>query len=178
MPPGKRELARIERRLIATLTDACETAKGEIKGFTWLTHTADLNALAATLKVIWVFETEADKNLALTQAKARIFELTATALREADIDLPPQTATCASTPRRRANARTAATGVSAWPGIPSHCVAADTAPPACRGTRTVSGSSPHKHWFVASPAAERNADPPPPPTRRGTRQSSAPRPPS
>lgn len=89
MPPGKRELARIERRLIATLTQACETAKAEIKGFNWLTHTADLNALPATLKVIWVFETEADKTLALTHAKARIFELTATALREADIDLPP-----------------------------------------------------------------------------------------
>ncbi|MBY8960278.1 hypothetical protein J1G18_23545 [Pseudomonas sp. MIS38] len=89
MPPGKRELARIERRLIATLTDACEAAKAEIQGFTWLTHTADLNALAATLNVIWVFDTEADKNLALTDAKARLFELTATALREADIDLSP-----------------------------------------------------------------------------------------
>ena len=89
MPPGKRELARIERRLIATLTDACEAAKAEIQGFTWLTHTADLNALAATLNVIWVFNTEADKNLALTDAKARLFELTATALREADIDLSP-----------------------------------------------------------------------------------------
>ena len=89
MPPGKRELARIERRLIATLTDACESAKSEIKGFTWLTHTADLNALAATLNVTWVFDTEADKNLALTDAKARLFELTATALREADIDLSP-----------------------------------------------------------------------------------------
>ena len=88
MPAGKRELARIERRLIATLTDACEAAKAEIQGFTWLTHTADLNAFEATLKVIWVFDTEADKHLALTQAKARIFELTATALREADIDLP------------------------------------------------------------------------------------------
>lgn len=75
--------------MIATLTDACETAKSEIKGFTWLTHTADLNALAATLSVIWVFNTEADKNLALTDAKARLFELTATALKEADIDLSP-----------------------------------------------------------------------------------------
>ena len=37
MPLGKRELARIERRLITTLTEACETAKGEIEGFTWLT---------------------------------------------------------------------------------------------------------------------------------------------
>ena len=60
MPPGKRELARIERQLIVTLTDACETAKDEIKGFIWLTHTADLSALAETLKVIWVFETLAD----------------------------------------------------------------------------------------------------------------------
>ncbi|MHA3735488.1 hypothetical protein ACXR0M_07395 [Pseudomonas sp. Eth.TT006] len=92
MPPGKRELARIERRLIATLTDACEIAKTEIQGFTWLTHIADLNALAQTLTVTWVFETEADKKLAQTQAKARIFELTATALSEADIQLSPSDA--------------------------------------------------------------------------------------
>lgn len=89
MPPGKRELARIERRLITTLTDACETAKGEIKGFAWLTHTADLNALAETLKVTWVFETLADRQLAQVHAKARIFELTAIALNEANIDLIP-----------------------------------------------------------------------------------------
>ncbi|TDV58204.1 hypothetical protein EC919_101250 [Pseudomonas graminis] len=87
MPPGKRELARIERRLIATLTEACETAKSEIKGFTWLTHMADLDALAETLKVIWVFETLADRQLAEVEAKARIFELTATAFKEACIDL-------------------------------------------------------------------------------------------
>ncbi|WP_449433549.1 hypothetical protein [Pseudomonas putida] len=84
---GKRELARIERRLITTLTEACETAKGEIKGFTWLTHTADLNALANTLKVTWVFDTLADKKLAQANAKARIVELTAIALSEANIDL-------------------------------------------------------------------------------------------
>ena len=89
MPPGKRELARIERQLIVTLTDACETAKDEIKGFIWLTHTADLSALAETLKVIWVFETEADRELAQVNAKMRIFELTAIALSEADIDLKP-----------------------------------------------------------------------------------------
>jgi hypothetical protein len=89
MPPGKRELARIGRRLITTLTEACETAKGEIKGFAWLTHTADLNALAATLKVTWVFETLADRKLAQVDAKARIFELTAIALKEANIDLTP-----------------------------------------------------------------------------------------
>ncbi|WP_426236519.1 hypothetical protein [Pseudomonas sp. TWP3-2] len=87
MPLGKRELARIERRLITTLTEACETAKGEIEGFTWLTHTADMNALAETLKVIWVFETLANKKLAQANAKARIVELTAIALNEAGINL-------------------------------------------------------------------------------------------
>ncbi|TNF84190.1 hypothetical protein FGE05_06835 [Pseudomonas sp. ICMP22404] len=87
MPPGQRELARIERRLITTLTEACETAKGEIKGFTWLTHTADLNALTKTLKVTWVFETLADRQQAQVDAKARILELTAIALKEAGIDL-------------------------------------------------------------------------------------------
>ena len=87
MSLGKRELARIERRLITTLTEACETAKGEIEGFTWLTHTADLNALSKTLKVVWVFETLADKELAQAESKARIFELTSIALNEADIDL-------------------------------------------------------------------------------------------
>ncbi len=89
MPLDKRELARIERRLVTTLTDACETAKGEIKGFTWLTHTADLNALAQTLKVTWVFETLTDTKLAQASAKARIFELTAIALIEANIDVMP-----------------------------------------------------------------------------------------
>ena len=88
MPRGKRELARIERQLIVTLTDACETAKDEIKGFIWLTHTADLSALAETLKVIWVFETLADRKRAEIDAKARIFELTAIALKEANLDLP------------------------------------------------------------------------------------------
>ncbi|MBP5956060.1 hypothetical protein ICA16_10330 [Pseudomonas anatoliensis] len=87
MSLGKRELARIERRLITTLTEACETAKGEIEGFTWLTHTADLNALSKTLKVVWVFETLADKELAQAESKARIFELTSIALNEAGIDL-------------------------------------------------------------------------------------------
>jgi len=87
MPPSKRDLARIERLLITTLTEACETAKGEIKGFSWLTHTADLNALADTLKVTWVFETLADQQLAQANVKTRIYELTRIALNEANIDL-------------------------------------------------------------------------------------------
>ncbi len=33
MPSSKREQARLERRLVASLTDACETAKAQIVGF-------------------------------------------------------------------------------------------------------------------------------------------------
>ncbi|VVN00654.1 hypothetical protein PS662_03328 [Pseudomonas fluorescens] len=83
MPQGKCELARIERRLVATLTEACETAKLEIKGFAWLTHTADMNALTETLQVTWVVETQVDKKLAQASEKARIFELMSIALIEA-----------------------------------------------------------------------------------------------
>lgn len=89
MPPGKRELARIERRLVSTLTDACEIAKGEIKGFVWLTHTGDVGAAAESLKVTWVFETLEDRKLAERESKARIFQLTSMALNEADIGFTP-----------------------------------------------------------------------------------------
>lgn len=38
MAASKRKYAGIERELIRTLTDACETAKSEIVGFQWLAH--------------------------------------------------------------------------------------------------------------------------------------------
>lgn len=34
----KRQQRQMERQLIASLTDACESAKTEIPGFNWLTH--------------------------------------------------------------------------------------------------------------------------------------------
>jgi hypothetical protein len=89
MPSGKRELARIERRLIRTLTDACEAAKGEIEGFVWLTHTGDVGAGAESLTVTWVFDTLADRQRAELEAKTRIFQLTGMALDEANIDFSP-----------------------------------------------------------------------------------------
>lgn len=55
--------------------------------FAWLTHTAELDALAQTLRVTWVFESLADKTVAQAKAKARIFELTAVALYGADLDV-------------------------------------------------------------------------------------------
>ena len=88
MPPGKRELARIERRLIATLTDACETAKAEIHGFAWLTHQVDLDDFPASLRITWVFTDDTAKAEALAgEAKARILALTTQALAEAGVQL-------------------------------------------------------------------------------------------
>lgn len=86
MPSPKRDNARLERRLVATLTDACETAKAEIPGFDWLTHTVDYAAFPHSLRITWVFDTRANKDHALsTGADQRMRELTAAALLEADV---------------------------------------------------------------------------------------------
>ncbi|MFJ4345243.1 hypothetical protein [Pseudomonas sp. NPDC089401] len=85
---GKRQLARLERELVACLTDACETAKAEIVGFSWLTHRLDPDDFPASLRITWVFDSEADKAAALAgAAKARMLALTAQALDEAGVTL-------------------------------------------------------------------------------------------
>ncbi|MCS3418118.1 hypothetical protein M2399_003076 [Pseudomonas sp. BIGb0450] len=89
MPSTKRDSARIERRLVTTLTEACEIAKAEITGFDWLTHEVDYAAFAQSLRVVWVFDTRANKELALsTGLDGRMRELTATALEDAGVDRP------------------------------------------------------------------------------------------
>jgi hypothetical protein len=83
----QRDRARFERRLVATLTQACETAKAEIVGFDWLTHAADYDAFPASLRVVWVFDTRANKAQALADGlEARMHELTAFALFDAGVD--------------------------------------------------------------------------------------------
>lgn len=85
---GKREMARLERELVACLTDACETAKAEIVGFAWLTHRLDPEDFPASLRITWVFEQEAHKAAAVAgQAKARMLALTGLALEQAGIQL-------------------------------------------------------------------------------------------
>ncbi|WP_313365684.1 hypothetical protein [Pseudomonas sp.] len=85
---SKRDLARLERELVACLTEACETAKGEIVGFTWLTHQLDPDDYPASLRITWVFEREADKAAALAgKGKARMLALTAQALDAAGVKL-------------------------------------------------------------------------------------------
>ncbi|MGF6097680.1 hypothetical protein [Pseudomonas sp. 18175] len=86
MALSKREADRLERTLVATLTDACETAKAEIPGFEWLTHTVNYAAFPASLRVIWVFDTQANKDRALANGQdVRMRELTATALHDAGV---------------------------------------------------------------------------------------------
>ncbi|WP_053268708.1 hypothetical protein [Pseudomonas chlororaphis] len=88
MPSSKREQARLERRLVASLTDACETAKAEIVGFSWLTHVADRAAFPASLRVVWVFDTQASKTRALACGQGeRMLELTVMALHDAGLEL-------------------------------------------------------------------------------------------
>ena len=90
---SKREQAQIERRLVATLTEACETAKAEIAGFTWLTHEVDYATFPSSLMVVWVFDTQADKDQALACGQdLRMLELTSEALSQADILVSPVSA--------------------------------------------------------------------------------------
>ena len=77
MAEADADVARLERELVACLTDACETAKAEIVGFTWLTHRLDPEVFPTSLRITWVFEHEADKAAALAgEAKARMLALT------------------------------------------------------------------------------------------------------
>ncbi|EJL95221.1 hypothetical protein PMI18_05412 [Pseudomonas sp. GM102] len=85
MSLSKRDQAHIERRLVATLTEACEAAKAEIVGFCWLTHEIDYAVFPSSLRVIWVFDTQANKDQALASGQGeRMVQLTALALSEAD----------------------------------------------------------------------------------------------
>ncbi|MDW2778378.1 hypothetical protein ACF8FG_19145 [Pseudomonas sp. YQ_6] len=85
---GKREMGRLERELVACLTDACEAAKAEIVGFSWLTHRLHPEDFPGSLRITWVFGQEADKAAAVVgDAKARMLALTALALEQAGIQL-------------------------------------------------------------------------------------------
>lgn len=87
---SKRDQAQIERRLVATLTEACETAKAEIVGFSWLTHEMDYGVFPSSLRVVWIFDTQANKDQALASGQGeRMVELTAVALRDADVLVSP-----------------------------------------------------------------------------------------
>nr|WP_228160601.1 hypothetical protein [Marinobacter bohaiensis] len=85
---SKREQGRMERRLIASLTHACEDAKPLLPGFCWLTHSVDYQHFPDSLVVTWVFDNDANLASALkSDAEQRIHQLTADALDEAGVDV-------------------------------------------------------------------------------------------
>jgi hypothetical protein len=55
----------MERQLVVALTEACEAAKTEIPGFSWLTHDNGVNQFPAGLRVTWIFDTRANLEQAL-----------------------------------------------------------------------------------------------------------------
>ena len=85
---SKRDQARIERQLSRCLTEACETGKAQIVGFSWLTHEVDYARFPESLQVTWIFTTEAQKVDALAQGQDVLMQtLTRAALDEAGIDM-------------------------------------------------------------------------------------------
>lgn len=88
MSLNKRNQAQIERGLIKHLTDACKSAKGQIPGFVWLTHSVNFDTFPASLKIVWVFDTQVSKDFALADGEARFMvERTAQALVDASINV-------------------------------------------------------------------------------------------
>lgn len=88
MPSPKRKYSGTERELIRTLTLACETAKSEIVGFQWLTHEVDYECFPQSLRVTWMFDSEAHKAHALAGSdKARMLALTLAAFDEVGISV-------------------------------------------------------------------------------------------
>lgn len=90
---SKRDQTRLERQLSSSLTDACEAAKAQMVGFTWLTHEVDFARFPESLQVTWIFTTEAHKAQALAQGQDALMRtLTRAALDEAEIDMDTVTA--------------------------------------------------------------------------------------
>ena len=88
MSLNKRNQAQIERRLVKALTEACEIAKHQIDGFVWLTHAVDHEAFATSLKVVWVFDTQNNKDFALADGEAGyMVELTEKAFDKANVNV-------------------------------------------------------------------------------------------
>ncbi|ETX11313.1 Fis family transcriptional regulator [Marinomonas ushuaiensis DSM 15871] len=51
---------KLEKALRDGLTQVCETALDSVVGFVWLTHLVNFNAFPSSLKIVCVFENDAD----------------------------------------------------------------------------------------------------------------------
>ncbi|KPZ68503.1 MULTISPECIES: hypothetical protein [Shewanella] len=50
---------KIEKQIIQTLTEVCDRLLEQYPGFAWLTHTVNFNAFPTSLKVVCIFENDA-----------------------------------------------------------------------------------------------------------------------
>ncbi|OBT11662.1 hypothetical protein A9267_03300 [Shewanella sp. UCD-FRSSP16_17] len=50
---------KIEKQIIQTLTEVCDRLLELYPGFEWLTHTVNFNAFPTSLKVVCIFENDA-----------------------------------------------------------------------------------------------------------------------
>ena len=88
MATSKRKHAGIEREFVRALTWACETAKSEIAGFQWLTHCVNYERFPDSLAVVWVFDTEANRQAELASSdKVRMQALTQAAFDDIGISV-------------------------------------------------------------------------------------------
>ena len=81
-----REQRQLDRELSRTLTRACDVARAEVEGFAWVTHEVQWDDFPASLRVIWIFESNADIASALKAGSdKRLLALSEIALREAEV---------------------------------------------------------------------------------------------
>ena len=65
--PMNKTTKKLDNNVIKALTLVCDSAKEDIDGFVWLTHTADYSRFPGSLRVICVFAT--DTQLVAAQAQ-------------------------------------------------------------------------------------------------------------
>lgn len=66
---------KTEREIIRALTAVCERAKGEVAGFSWLTHEVDYERFPQSLQVLLVFSDEVDEHQVVAGLKTLLPEI-------------------------------------------------------------------------------------------------------
>lgn len=69
----KKTIKKLDSQVVKALTIACEIAKQKVKGFEWLTHTADYSNFPGSLLVRCVFDTQASLAEVKSNAQDELF---------------------------------------------------------------------------------------------------------
>ena len=78
---------KIDNQLIKVLTDVCDVALKEIKGFEWLTHLVNYSNFPKSLKIVCVFDNNENLNLFKSNAnnQQKLQKLIQSKLLEVDV---------------------------------------------------------------------------------------------